>query len=147
MKCVLLGLLGAGRSFSPATIRCASAKIRLSCRAVTWALKSLGASCSRPFCSCRSTSRRFSGSLGFASYRRNAPSLGSGRPSKYRLAGCSRLPFSYGSYPKPLSCRLPGLSLPLSPPMSSFRCSLTGTTSTMWIPGCSSSGHSRPSWL
>ena len=27
MKCVLLGLLGADRSFNPATIRCASAKI------------------------------------------------------------------------------------------------------------------------
>ena len=28
--------------------------------------------------------------MGLASYRRNAPSLGSGRPSKYRQAGCSR---------------------------------------------------------
>lgn len=95
MKCVLLGLLGADRSFSPATIRCASAKIMLSCSAVMWALKSPGASCARLFCSCRNSSRRCSGSLALASYRRNAPSLGSGRPSKYRPAGCSRSPFSY----------------------------------------------------
>ena len=38
IKCVLLGLLGADRSFSLSTMRRASVSIRLSCKAVTWAL-------------------------------------------------------------------------------------------------------------
>lgn len=42
IKCVLLGLLGADRSFSLSTMRRASVSIRLSCKAVTWALKSPG---------------------------------------------------------------------------------------------------------
>ena len=40
-----------------------------------------------------------------------------------------------------------GIILTFVATYESFRCSLTGTTSTTWIPGCSSSGHSRPSWL
>lgn len=42
IKCVLLGLLGADRFFSLSTMRRASVSIRLSCKAVTWALKSPG---------------------------------------------------------------------------------------------------------
>ena len=38
IKCVLLGLLGADRSFSLSTMRRASVSIRLSCKAVTGAL-------------------------------------------------------------------------------------------------------------
>ena len=42
MKCVLLGLFGVDSSFNPVTIRWASSRIRRSCSAVTWALKSPG---------------------------------------------------------------------------------------------------------
>ena len=38
IKCVLLRLLGADRFFSLSTMRRASVSIRLSCKAVTWAL-------------------------------------------------------------------------------------------------------------